>query len=109
MLRDYLPELGPAEDAALARLADGSIGRALELAGEGGLELYREIVELLAALAGARHRSGCMRFADALGRARRGGGLAHRERSCSTTGSRAVARAAAGGRGAEHSAPATGA
>ncbi len=34
----------------LARLSEGSIGRALELAGAGSLELYREMVEVLATL-----------------------------------------------------------
>ena len=40
----------PDERLALARLAEGSIGRALELAGAGSLELYREMVEVLATL-----------------------------------------------------------
>ena len=41
----------PAEDAAeLARLSDGSIGRALDMAGEGGLELYRDLLNLLETL-----------------------------------------------------------
>jgi len=44
------PELAPADRTALARLADGSIGRALTLADAGGLDLYRELVALLAAM-----------------------------------------------------------
>src|SRR5690606_30109267 len=41
----------PAEDAAtLARLGEGSIGRALTLAEEGGLELYRKVGGLLVGL-----------------------------------------------------------
>jgi DNA polymerase-3 subunit delta' len=34
----------------LARLSEGSIGRALELAGAGSLDLYREMVDVLASL-----------------------------------------------------------
>ena len=44
------PELDAAEVAALARLGDGRVGRALALAQHGGLELYREVIELLATL-----------------------------------------------------------
>ncbi|MFO1080881.1 MAG: DNA polymerase III subunit delta' [Reyranellaceae bacterium] len=50
LLGDLAPALGGEERTVLARLADGSIGRALELAGSGSLELYREMVELLATL-----------------------------------------------------------
>jgi DNA polymerase-3 subunit delta' len=50
LMGDYLPAVTAGERAALARLADGSIGRALELAQAGGLELYRSMVELLAGL-----------------------------------------------------------
>ncbi len=47
LLRRYWPDL-PAEDAVtLARLGEGSIGRALELAEEGGLDLYRAVTGLL--------------------------------------------------------------
>ncbi len=50
LLGRYAPDL-PARDAAsLAHLAEGSIGRALELAAEGGLDLYAELVALLAGL-----------------------------------------------------------
>ncbi len=45
-LHDYTDE----ERLALSVLADGSVGRALELAGQGGLDLYRELVSLLAPL-----------------------------------------------------------
>lgn len=49
LLARYLPEV-PAEDrAVLVKLAEGSPGRALALAAEGGLEIYREMVALLAA------------------------------------------------------------
>ncbi len=50
LLGDYAPATKPEERIALARLAEGSIGRALELAGAGSLELYRELVEVLATL-----------------------------------------------------------
>lgn len=46
----YRPDLPQADAAALARLGEGSIGRALELAEEGGLALYREMVGLIARL-----------------------------------------------------------
>jgi len=50
LLNRHAPEL-PSDDAtALARLSEGSIGRALDLAAGGGLELYGELVELLGAL-----------------------------------------------------------
>ncbi|MBI4969468.1 MAG: DNA polymerase III subunit delta' [Rhodospirillales bacterium] len=47
LLAQYRPDLPADEAAALARLAEGSIGRALALAEEGGLDLYREMVQLL--------------------------------------------------------------
>ncbi len=50
LLGDHAPETNPEERRALARLAEGSIGRALELAGAGSLGLYREMVEVLATL-----------------------------------------------------------
>lgn len=50
LLADYAPETKPEERRALAGLAEGSIGRALELASAGSLGLYREMVEVLATL-----------------------------------------------------------
>jgi DNA polymerase III subunit delta' len=50
LVGDHMPDTKPEERLALARLAEGSIGRALELAGAGSLELYREMVEVLATL-----------------------------------------------------------
>jgi DNA polymerase-3 subunit delta' len=47
LLGRYAPDSAPEDAAALARLAEGSIGRALDLAAEDGLGLYRELVELL--------------------------------------------------------------
>jgi DNA polymerase-3 subunit delta' len=48
-LAAYLPEMGSADRAALAGLAEGSPGRALALAEEGGLKLAGMVAEVLAA------------------------------------------------------------
>jgi DNA polymerase-3 subunit delta' len=48
LLERYRPELAPPEAAALAQLAGGSIGRAIELADAGGITLYRSILTTLA-------------------------------------------------------------
>ncbi len=50
LLGEHMPDIPPAERDALARLAEGSIGRALELAGSGSLGLYRDMIELLGTL-----------------------------------------------------------
>lgn len=50
LLGRYQPDLGGDDAALLGRLAEGSIGRALELAEEGGLELYRKLGGLLLSL-----------------------------------------------------------
>lgn len=50
LLGDYAPETKDEERRALSLLAEGSIGRALELSGAGSLDLYREMVEVLATL-----------------------------------------------------------
>lgn len=50
LLTKHRPELAPDEKTALIRLADGSIGRALRLAEEEGVALYREMVGLLGKL-----------------------------------------------------------
>lgn len=41
------PDLGPADAGAVARIAEGSIGRALDLVEGEGLSLYRDMIELL--------------------------------------------------------------
>jgi DNA polymerase-3 subunit delta' len=46
-LERYRPDLAAGDREALASLAEGSIGRALELAAAGGLGLYRGLVKLL--------------------------------------------------------------
>jgi DNA polymerase-3 subunit delta' len=50
LLGDHAPGTTAEERVALARLAEGSIGRALELASAGSLALYRDMVEVLASL-----------------------------------------------------------
>jgi DNA polymerase-3 subunit delta' len=47
LLASYQPDLAQAQSAALVSLADGSIGRALELAEAGGVELYQAMLALL--------------------------------------------------------------
>ena len=62
LIREHLPDLGKEDAQALAHLADGSPGRALALAAEGGLELYRDMTGLLETLpqldVGALHAFG---------------------------------------------------
>jgi len=50
LLRRSNPELSDEDAQSLARLAEGSIGKAQALAAEGGLELYRQMVGLIAGL-----------------------------------------------------------
>jgi DNA polymerase-3 subunit delta' len=50
VLARYAPDLPPAQQRALAQLARGSIGRALELAGDDWLKLYRRLATGLAAM-----------------------------------------------------------
>jgi DNA polymerase-3 subunit delta' len=50
LMGSYMPELPAAERRALVRLTEGSIGRALEFARAGGLELYGDLLGLLAGL-----------------------------------------------------------
>jgi DNA polymerase-3 subunit delta' len=50
LLGDYAPTTSADERAALASLAEGSIGRALELSSAGSLALYREMVDVLSTL-----------------------------------------------------------
>jgi DNA polymerase-3 subunit delta' len=47
LLGQHRPELAGSEAEALAWLAEGSIGRAVELADAGGLALYRSVLDLL--------------------------------------------------------------
>ncbi|HXV24066.1 MAG TPA: DNA polymerase III subunit delta' [Alphaproteobacteria bacterium] len=50
LLRRYRTGLDAEEEGLLVQLAEGSIGRALDLADAGGAELYREVVSLISAL-----------------------------------------------------------
>jgi DNA polymerase-3 subunit delta' len=50
ILATRVPGMEEGERASLARLADGSVGRALALAEAGGIELYAEMSKLLATL-----------------------------------------------------------
>lgn len=50
LLAELLPHLAAEERQALASLADGSPGRAIELAEAGSLDLYRSVAELLSTL-----------------------------------------------------------
>lgn len=50
LVRRYRPDLDPDDARALARLSEGSIGRALELAEEGGLQHYHAMISLLRTL-----------------------------------------------------------
>ena len=50
LLAQRAPELGPDDLEIVIRLAEGSIGRALKLAEEGGIELFREVQGLIQAL-----------------------------------------------------------
>ena len=47
LLGRYRPDLKPADVSALTVLADGSVGRAIELSDEGGVTLFRELMTLL--------------------------------------------------------------
>ncbi|MEK9662820.1 MAG: hypothetical protein VW644_14015, partial [Alphaproteobacteria bacterium] len=50
LLGDLLPDLAPDEMPVLVRLAEGAPGRALDLAEAGGVDLFRDMVGLLATL-----------------------------------------------------------
>ena len=50
LLDRHLPDVEAADRTALALLAEGSVGRALDLHQAGGLKLYRELVDLLTGL-----------------------------------------------------------
>jgi DNA polymerase-3 subunit delta' len=49
LVGDFLPDMLEQDRMALARLGEGSPGRALNLAASGGLEIYRSLVELMSA------------------------------------------------------------
>lgn len=47
LLQEYHPELTDQDRLALVRLGEGSIGHSLELMEQGGLDLYRQLLEIL--------------------------------------------------------------
>lgn len=47
LLQTYCPQLAPDDIDGLVSLAEGSIGRAINLAREGGLDLYRDMTKVL--------------------------------------------------------------
>lgn len=67
LLGGQRPSLDGSDRAALARLAEGSIGRALDLADAGGLALYRDMVGLLSPLP-RLDTAGLHGFADRIAR-----------------------------------------
>lgn len=50
LMTRHMPEVNAADAHELARLAEGSIGRAMSLAAGGGLEIYRDVVNIFASL-----------------------------------------------------------
>jgi len=50
LISRYQPDISPEDRTALIELAEGSVGHALELADEDGLDLHRRLLALLAAL-----------------------------------------------------------
>ena len=67
LLSRYRPDLPEAEVAAVTALAAGSIGRALDLAAAGGVELYRSLLTLLSRYRGI-DPAALHAFADRLAR-----------------------------------------
>ena len=67
LLSRYRPEVPAEERKILASLAEGSIGRAVDLTDRGGAELYREVLGLLADLP-KLDALAVQRFADQIGR-----------------------------------------
>jgi DNA polymerase III subunit delta' len=74
LLGRHRPSLAQEDRAALARLAEGSLGRAIDLADAGGLALYRDMVGLLSLLP-RLDPTGVHGFADKI--ARRGADTAY--------------------------------
>lgn len=64
-LARYLPDADDEERRILAILSEGSVGRALELAGEGGVDAFRELMDAIGALAGGGDLRRMHAFAEA--------------------------------------------
>lgn len=71
LLAHLAPDIPRHDAALLAKLADGSIGRALALAEEGGIDLYREVTTLLDSLPNLNHLA-LHALGDRMGRAQGG-------------------------------------
>jgi len=69
LLERFLPDTSGEDRAALVKLAEGSPGRALALAGAGGLDLYKDMVALIA---GAGQGPALQKFCERAGRAEAG-------------------------------------
>lgn len=67
LLCRHRPDITYADSQALSRLSEGSIGHALNLAGAGGLDLYRQMIKMLATLPRLDLRAAHV-FADSLTR-----------------------------------------
>lgn len=72
-LNAYAPDLAEMDALALARLADGSPGRAISLHDAGGLDLYRDMVALLDVLSRGPGGGDLHRFAERLSQSGEGG------------------------------------
>jgi DNA polymerase-3 subunit delta' len=68
LLRRHHPDLSPAELQGLAALGEGSIGRALALHEQGGMDLYGGMVGLLGSLPTKLPGSALHDFAERIGR-----------------------------------------
>ncbi|MGH6982194.1 MAG: DNA polymerase III subunit delta', partial [Stellaceae bacterium] len=67
LIRKYRPAVSGPDAAALAQLAEGSIGRAIDMADAGGVALVQEMTALLASLP-AIDGAALDRFTDKVGR-----------------------------------------
>lgn len=93
LLGRYRPDLSERDRAALVELSEGSIGRALELAGQNGVMLHRQILALMKALPkldGAELHG----FAERVGRWGNDEGFAVVAELLPATVARAIAKAA---------------
>jgi DNA polymerase III subunit delta' len=93
LLGQYRPTLAEPEAEAVAKLADGSIGRAIELADAGGLALYRSMLDLLSQMPGVDIAQ-LYGFADKLARSEAEGAYRACEELLSEFLARMAARAA---------------
>jgi DNA polymerase III subunit delta' len=100
LLARYRPNLAKSQAEALARLAAGSIGRAIELVDADGLALYRAILEMLAQIP-RLDIARLYAFADQIARAEAGHSYRTTEELLLQFLARMVAQIARGGAAAE--------